>query len=127
MTVVAMIVFRAATGFPAVRLSNCAPPNAAPLGPRDTELTAASGGSPMRATTSQLFSGLVVAAVYGASSLPGDSGSGYRLTPNWVERGEELPVFHRGASGSEAVRYDGASNRCEAGCGSRRPGEMGAK
>jgi hypothetical protein len=96
-----------ALGYPPVRLSDCAPANSALLGPRGAEFTAAFPAGrvyvepaevldicgyvhPMKTATSQLFGGFVVTAVYGALSLHGDTYFGYRVTPSWVQPGEEV-------------------------------------
>ncbi len=119
-----------ALGFPPVRVSDCAPPNAPLLGPRGAEFTAAFPVGrvyvepvevldmcgyfhPVKTATSQLFSGFGVTAVYGALSLHGYTYFGYGLTPAWVEPSEEVSVSRRGASGSEAVRCDEALNWCQ--------------
>ncbi len=138
-TVIAVIVLgvcllaatgEGALGFPPVQVSDCAPSNAALLGPRGAEFTAAFPAGrvdvepaevldicgyvhPIKTTTPQLFSGFVVTAVYGPLSLHGDTYFGYRLTPSWVEPSEEVSVFRRGASGSEAARCDEALNWCQ--------------
>ena len=136
MTVVAVIVLGVcllaatgggALGYPPVRLSDCAPANSALLGPRGAEFTAAFPAGhvyvepaevldicgyvhPMKTATSQLFAGFVVTAVYGALSLHGDTYFGYRVTPSWVQPGEEVSISRRSASGIEAVRCDEARN-----------------
>jgi hypothetical protein len=119
-----------ALGYPPVRLSDCAPANSALLGPRGAEFTAAFPAGrvyvepaevldicgyvhPMKTATSQLFGGFVVTAVYGALSLHGDTYFGYRMTPSWVQPGDEVSISRRSASGIEAVRCDEARNWCQ--------------
>jgi hypothetical protein len=125
-----VVTGQGALGFPPVQVSDCTPPNATFLGPRGAEFTAAFPAGrvdvkpaevldicgyfhPVKTATPQLFSGFDVTAVYGALSLQGDTYFDYRLTPSWVEPGEEISVSRRGASGSEAVRCDEALNWCQ--------------